>query len=207
MMPPDPIARPMREDDDVLENDRERDGDGAEGGQRVEARERRSERGRDREPDEHEAEQPQKPTLVEQPRPARLENLSNHRIRRIMNGTAFAVVSAPSSRRCHRFGSQIARRPSTICAARSTVMASNTWVMPPVGSGSAGTNIKNRIVTAKLFSREHVTERAQGLGLLALSQFSSWSLNAVSVLIEFGFRPATRPPPRGRRRATAGMRR
>ena len=59
-----------------------------------------------------------------------------------MNGMALPVVSRPSSRRFQRSGSQMVRRPSTICAASTTVMASNTWVMPPVGSGSAGTNIR-----------------------------------------------------------------
>ena len=59
-----------------------------------------------------------------------------------MNGIALSVIVAPSSRRRQRSGSQIVRRPSTICAARTTVMTSNTWLIPPVGSGSAGTNIR-----------------------------------------------------------------
>jgi hypothetical protein len=37
----------------------------------------------------------------------------------------------------NRSGSQIVRRPSTIAPSR-TVISSNTWVTPPVGSGVAG---------------------------------------------------------------------
>ena len=49
MTPPVPIDDADREDHDVLENDRERDGDGAQRGQRVESGERGRGGGRDRE--------------------------------------------------------------------------------------------------------------------------------------------------------------
>ena len=80
------------------------------------------------------------------------ENRSTWRTRLTMKGIVFVVAVAPRSRRFHRAGSQIVVRPSTIWAARTTVIASKTCVTPPVGSGRAGTNISSMIVTAKLFS-------------------------------------------------------
>ena len=91
----------------------------------------------------------------------------------MMNGIAFFVVVAPRSRRCQRSGSQIVRRPTTICAARTTVITSNTWVTPPVGSGKAGTNISSMIVTAKLFSANTSLIAPSVFGSSLWSQVSS----------------------------------
>ena len=52
-------------------------------------------------------------------------------------------------------------------------MASNTWLMPPVGSGSAGRNIKNSTVTAKLFSAKTSPSAPMVLGPSPRSQVSS----------------------------------
>ena len=45
-------------------------------------------------------------------------------------------------------------------------MASNTWVTPPVGSGSAGTLMSSRTTTAKPRA-EDVGQLADGLGTVA----------------------------------------
>jgi hypothetical protein len=57
--------------------------------------------------------------------------------------------------------------PITVSAPSRTVLASNTCVIPLVGSGSAGMNIRSRIATAKLLL-EHLAEPARGLGTLGL---------------------------------------
>src|SRR5665213_471487 len=94
-----------------------------------------------------------------------------------MNGTALPVVTEPSSRVAHRFGIQTVDRPATNWAANSTVITSNTWVIPPVGAGSAGTNIKNRMVTAKAFSAKTSVRLPSVFGESPSSHASSWSLN------------------------------
>ncbi len=97
-----------------------------------------------------------------------------------MKGIAFVVAVAPRSRRFQRAGNQIVRRPSTICAARTTVIASNTCVTPPVGRGRAGRNIRSMIVTAKLFSANTWFTAPSVFGSSLRSQRSSWSLNGSS---------------------------
>ena len=62
-------------------------------------------------------------------------------------------------------------------------MASNTWLIPPVGRGSAGTNIKSRIVTAKLFSANTSLSAPSVLVSSLESQRSSWWLNCWSVSV------------------------
>ncbi len=56
-------------------------------------------------------------------------------------------------------------------------MTSNTCETPPVGSGSAGTNISRRIPTAKLFSAKTEVIAPRVLGESLRSQASSSSLN------------------------------
>ncbi len=56
-------------------------------------------------------------------------------------------------------------------------MTSNTCETPPVGSGSAGTNISMRIPTAKLFSAKTEVIAPRVLGESLRSQASSSSLN------------------------------
>ena len=58
-------------------------------------------------------------------------------------------------------------------------MASNTWVIPPVGSGNAGMNIEQDS-DAKLFSSPPSPPRV--FGLSDFSQSSSCLLNGSSVL-------------------------
>ena len=116
-----------------------------------------------READQEEAKDPQRPSAAEDPPPPRprepLESTHpSHHVR-----DRRSLVSGPSSRRCHRFGNRSVRRPRTIWAATTTVMPLNTWVMPPVGSGKAGTNMRRRMVTAKLFSPKTSPQRAQRL--------------------------------------------
>ena len=126
------------------------------------------------------------------------ENRSNQRTRRIMNGTALPVVTEPSSRAAHRFGIQTVDRPTTNWAANSTVITSNTWVIPPVGAGRAGTNIKNRMVTAKAFSAKTSVRSPSVFGESPSSHASSWSLNGRSPCAPRP--PRVRPGPRSRQR-------
>ena len=65
------------------------------------------------------------------------------------------------------------RRPSTIWDAMTTVITSKTCVMPPVGNGSAGTNMSSMIVTAKLFSPKASPRASSVFGPSACSQSSS----------------------------------
>jgi hypothetical protein len=107
-----------------------------------------------------------------------------------MKGIALPVMVAPSSRRCHRSGSQIVRRPATISAPSTIVISSNTWVTPPVGSGSAGTNISTRMVAAKLRSPNTRPSSPSVFGESPRSQASSSSLKrAASGVSESSTRP------------------
>ena len=62
-------------------------------------------------------------------------------------------------------------------------MASNTWLIPPVGSGRAGTNIRSRIVTAKLFSANTSLSAPSVFVSSLRSQRSSWSLKGSPVSV------------------------
>src|SRR5205085_684994 len=81
--------------------------------------------------------------------------------------------------RCQRAGSQIVRLPRTICAATTTVIASNTCVTPPVGTGRAGRNMSRMTVTAKLRSSKTLPSAPSVLLPSLRSQPSSSSLNDV----------------------------
>jgi hypothetical protein len=97
-----------------------------------------------------------------------------------MKGMAFSVVLAPKGRSFHRAGSHSVWTPMTICAPKSTVIASHTWVTPPVGSGRAGTNIRSRMVTAKLFAANTCERSPMVFGPSERSQSSSWVLKGWS---------------------------
>ena len=128
MMPPVPISGAYREHNDVFEDDRKCDGDGAHRGQRVEPRERRRDRRTDRE--SHHAADRQAASI--QPRsksqaPRGRENRSTRRIQRIMNGIALL------GRRWRRARGAATVREATSCVGRApsppprtTVMTSNT---------------------------------------------------------------------------------
>jgi hypothetical protein len=96
------------------------------------------------------------------------EKRSYRRIVRVMKGIAFSVAVSPSSRARERAGSQIVCAPITISAAMMMVMTSKTCVMPPVGAGSAGTNIRSSTVTAKPFWPKTPPESRDRLGVVAL---------------------------------------
>ena len=100
-----------------------------------------------------------------------------------MNGIARLVVNVPSSRRFQRSGSHIVRKPMTISAATTTAMASNTWVIPPVGSGRAGTNMRKRIVVAKVFSANTTSSDPSVFEPSLSSQASSSSAKVWSVVM------------------------
>ncbi len=68
----------------------------------------------------------------------------------------------------------------TICPATTTVIASNTCEMPPVGSGRAGRNIRKSTVTAKLFSANTSPRSPMVFVPSLLSQSSSWTLNGMT---------------------------
>ena len=91
-----------------------------------------------------------------------------------------SVASAPRPRLRQRAGTQIARRPSTISAARITAITSNRWLTPPVGRGVAGSSISSRIATAKLFSENTSFSAPSVFGWSLRSHPSSWSLNGGS---------------------------
>lgn len=97
-----------------------------------------------------------------------------------MNGIALSLTVAPRSRPARRDGSQIVCLPRTISAARITVIASKTCDTPPVGSGSAGTAISSRIVTAKLFWAKTAFIDPSVFGPSLRSQRSSSSLKGSS---------------------------
>ena len=94
-----------------------------------------------------------------------------------MNGMALSVTSGPSSRARQRRGNHSDRRPITIWAATRMVMSSKAWLIPPVGNGRAGTNIKSITVTAKARSANTSCRPPSVLGPSALSQASISSLN------------------------------
>ena len=78
-------------------------------------------------------------------------------------------------------------------------MASKTWLIPPVGRGKAGTNIKSRIVTAKLFSA-NTSPSAPSVFVSSLrSHRSSWSLKGSPVSVPVVIAPG---PVRGMLAAT-----
>src|SRR4029077_11666632 len=60
-------------------------------------------------------------------------------------------------------------------------MASNTWLIPPVGRGRAGRNIRSGIATAKLFSAKTSFSAPSVLVPSLRSQRSSWSLKGSSI--------------------------
>ena len=166
-MPPRPMRKPIAEDDHVFEDDRERDRDDAERGQRVEPRERRRERGADAERDDDEPDEVDERLSLNQPANRGRENFSNHRTRRMMNGTAFPVIVSPSSRFFQLFGSQIVRRPATIWSATRTEITSNTCVMPPVGKGQRGKEHEQQEHDGEALLAERLAQRTERLGRVA----------------------------------------
>ena len=102
------------------------------------------------------------------------EKRSNQRMRRTMNGKAFSKVFSPSFILSILFGNHKVRWPKIICNAASiTTGSSTTCVMPPVGMGSEGINMKSKNKMAKLFSPKTRCISPKVLVSLVLSQLSS----------------------------------
>ena len=125
-MPPVPIAAPIASTT-MLQDDRECDGDGAHRWQRVEPREaRRCDRRTDRESHQQQNDKRSIQPCAEEPGAARSReslnppNPADHERNRLLRRRSAELAALPP------FGSQIVRRPSTISAAKTTVMTSNT---------------------------------------------------------------------------------
>ncbi len=85
----------------------------------------------------------------------------------------FPLANACNDTERQRSGSQTACLPAIISRASSIVITSNIWVKPPVGTGSAGMDMSNRIRIEKL-SRENTCNRLPSvLSPLLLDQSSS----------------------------------
>lgn len=112
------------------------------------------------------------------------ENFSNHCTRRTINGSAFFSVSAPNGRFLRNFGSQIVRLPNIISTANKNVIGSRKMcVMPPVGIGKDGINMRSKNPMAKAFSPKTRCNDPRVFGFESVSHFSRRLLKLLFTLI------------------------
>lgn len=83
----------------------------------------------------------------------------------------------------HLLGSHIWRRPATISSESNIVRISKIWVMPPVGRGSAGMDIKIKKAIAKLFSAKISLKPWIDFRRLSFCQLASCSLNGLLFMV------------------------
>lgn len=113
-----------------------------------------------------------------------LEKRSSCLTRLTIKGSAFLMVLSPSFMRFMNHGSHSDRLPNTICReATITVGRSMRLVIPPVGTGSAGINIKSKNRMAKLFSPKTSCKSPTVLDPLLFSQVSKSTLNGLFCIL------------------------
>ena len=116
-----------------------------------------------------------------------------------MNGIALSVVVAPSSRRCHRSGSQIVRRPSTISAGQNDGDDLEYVTDPAGGKRQSRNEHQEQDRDREALLREHLAQRSERLGAdRREASAPSWSLKGspipIPVAIATGSQAAHRVP-------------